>query len=305
MKPAAFDYVVPRTVAEAVDALGNGGGRAQVLAGGQSLILDMHLTRIRPDLLVDINRIPELDSMQVIDDTLRVGALIRHRVFESAESVPGPLGSLAARAVVNIAHPPIRSRGTMVGSFGWGHPASEWCAIAVALDAVVNLRGPDGPRTVPAKDYFLGPLRTARRPAELITSVQYPLLADTTGVGFIEHRRTHFCFAQVAVAAALTVHDGVIGQARIGLVNCADRPLRAHAAEQSLAGAEIGPPTDGYRLPEDHPFARAGRAAAEQDADPVAEPYAHLEYRRHAIAVVTARTLSQAANDHRARAGAR
>ncbi|MER8162080.1 FAD binding domain-containing protein [Streptomyces sp. NPDC094472] len=303
MKPAAFDYVLPRTVAEAVDALGNGGRKTQVLAGGQSLLLEMHLERIRPDLVVDINRIPELDDMQITDNVLQVGALIRHHAFESAQAVPGPLGSLFSLAVVNIAHPPIRSRGTMVGSFGWGHPASEWCAIAMALDADIRLQGPEGARTVAARDYFHGPLKTARRPGELITSVRYPLLAEHTGVGFIEHRRTHFCFAQVAVAAVLTAHDGVISEARIGLVNCADRPLRAHAAEQALTGVGIGPPTDGYRLPEDHPFTRAGRIAAEQDAAPLAEPYADLEYRRHAIAVVAARTLCQAANDHRSRVG--
>lgn len=300
MKPAAFDYTAPHSVSEAVDALDDG-RKAQVLAGGQSLLLEMHLERIRPDLVVDINRVPELDDMRVIDNTLQVGALIRHQVFESPQAVPGPLGSLFARAVVNIAHPPIRSRGTMVGSFGWGHPASEWCALAMALDADIQLRSAQGARTVAARDYFHGPLKTDRRPGELITSVRWPLLAEHTGVGFIEHRRTHFCFAQVAVAAILTVRDAAITEARIGLVNCADRPLRAHAAEQSLTGAELGPPTDGYLLPEDHPFARAGRIAAQQDADPVAEPYADLAYRRHAIAVVVARTLSQAANDHRAR----
>ncbi|MBL7498811.1 FAD binding domain-containing protein [Frankia sp. CNm7] len=304
MKPAAFDYVAPRTVAEAVDALGTGGRRAQVLAGGQSLILEMRLERIRPDLVVDINRIPALDELRVRDGTLRVGALVRHRAFESAHAVPGPLGALFARAVGNIAHPPIRARGTMVGSVAWAHPASEWCAIAVALDADVEMAGPRGARNLAAGDFFQGPLKTAGQPGELITSVRYPLLGDDTGVGFVEHRRTHFCFAQVAAAAALTARGGVISEARIGLVNCADRPLRAHAAEAALTGVEIGPPLDGYRLPENHPFARAGRIAAERDAAPVAEPYADLEYRGHAIAVVVARTLCQAASDQRSRARA-
>ncbi|MEU9290690.1 FAD binding domain-containing protein [Streptomyces sp. NPDC048275] len=304
MKPAAFDYVVPRTVQEAVDALGDTGRKAQVLAGGQSLILEMHLQRIRPDLVVDINRIAELDHMSVDDSTLRVGALIRHRVFESAEAVPGPLGTLLSRAVVNIAHPPIRSRGTMAGSFGWAHPASEWCAIGVALDAVVELRGPEGVREVAAGDYFHGPYQTARRPQELITSVRLPLLGDDTGVGFIEHRRTHFCFAQVAVAATLTVRDGVISEARIGLVNSADRPVRARAAEQTLIGAEVGSPPTGYRLPDNHPFARAGRIAADQDAAPLAEPFADVEYKRQAIAVLVGRTLSEAAADQRSRVAA-
>ncbi|MGC0318364.1 FAD binding domain-containing protein [Kitasatospora acidiphila] len=301
MKPAAFDYVVPRTVAEAVEVLGATGRKAQVLAGGQSLILEMHLQRIRPELVVDINRIAGLDQLSVDDNTLRVGALVRHGAFESARAVPGPLGALFARAVVNIAHPPIRSRGTMVGSFAWAHPASEWCAIGTALDADIELHGQAGRRVVAAGDYFHGPYRTARRPQELITAVRFPLLGDDTGVGFIEHRRTHFCFAQVAVAAALTVRDGVISEARIGLVNCADRPLRARAAEQALIGTEVGAPVGGYRLPDGHPFARAGRIAATQDAAPLAEPFADVEYKRHAIAVLVGRTLRQAANDQRSR----
>ncbi|SEE12178.1 carbon-monoxide dehydrogenase medium subunit [Streptomyces misionensis] len=305
MKPASFDYVVPHTVAEAVEALGGTGRKAQVLAGGQSLILEMHLQRIRPDLVVDINRIPELDRMSVEGDELRVGALIRHATFESADAVPGPLGTLLSRAVVNIAHPPIRSRGTMAGSFGWAHPASEWCAIGVALDATVEVTGPGGAREIAAGDYFLGPYRTARRPQELITAVRLPLLGENTGVGFIEHRRTHFCFAQVAVAAALTVTDGVLSDVRIGLVNSADRPVRARAAERSLLGAEIGPLPTAPRLPDDHPFARAGRVAAQEDAAPVAEPYADVEYKRQAIAVLVGRTLLEAAVDRCARLAAR
>ncbi|WP_225821696.1 FAD binding domain-containing protein [Streptomyces naphthomycinicus] len=305
MKPASFDYVVPRTVAEAVEALGDTGREAQVLAGGQSLILEMHLQRIRPGAVVDINRVPELDGMRVEGDELRVGALVRHAAFEPATAVPGPLGALLSRAVVNIAHPPIRSRGTMAGSFGWAHPASEWCAIGVALDATVEVTGPAGARDLPARDYFLGPHRTARRPQELITAVRLPLLGADTGVGFIEHRRTHFTFAQVAVAAALTVHDGVIVDARIGLVNAADRPVRAHAAERSLLGAETGRLPAGPRLPDGHPFALAGRIAAREDAAPVAQPYADVEYKRQAVAVLVGRTLLEAAADSHARLTAR
>jgi carbon-monoxide dehydrogenase medium subunit len=125
VKPAVFDYVVPRTVPEAVDALADTGRKAQVLAGGQSLILEMHLQRIRPGLIVDINRIAALDQMRVDGNAVHIGALIRHRAFESPQAVLGPLGTLFSLAVVNIAHPPIRTRGTMVGSLGWAHPASE------------------------------------------------------------------------------------------------------------------------------------------------------------------------------------
>ncbi|GAA0997371.1 xanthine dehydrogenase family protein subunit M [Acrocarpospora macrocephala] len=289
MKPARFEYTAPRTVPEALAALADTGRDVRVLAGGQSLLLEMRLQRLRPDLLVDINRIAGLDRLGVDDGMVEVGALVRHEVFDSPWAVPGPLGTLLSLAAPNIAHPPIRALGTMVGSLAWAHPASEWCAIAAALDAVIRLRGPEGAREVPARDWFRGPFETARRPGELLTSVRLPLLGEGTGVGFIEHRRTHFSFAQVGVAAALTVRDGVVVEARIGLANCADRPVRARAAEQALVGAEIGSTL----------FARAGRVAADQDAAPLAEPYADVEYRRHAIAVLVGRTLRQAAEGAR------
>ncbi|GAA3659271.1 xanthine dehydrogenase family protein subunit M [Nonomuraea antimicrobica] len=304
MKPAAFDYVAPRTLPETLEALADTERDVRVLAGGQSLILEMHLHRIRPDLVVDINGVAGLDRLSLDDGTVTVGALVRHGFFDSPQAVPGPLGRLCSLAAGNIAHPPIRARGTMAGSLAWAHPASEWCGVALALDAAVEVRSAGGTREIAARDYFRGPLRTARARDELITSVRLPLLSDDTGVGFVEHRRTHFCFAQVAVAAALTMRDGVIEEARIGLVNCADRPVRAHAAEQALVGVEPGSTGTGLRLPDGHPFARAGRIAAEQDAAPLPEPYADLEYRRNAIAVLVGRTLRQALADHREHNGA-
>jgi carbon-monoxide dehydrogenase medium subunit len=301
VKPATFDYVVANTVPEATAALADAGSQARVLAGGQSLILEMHLQRITPRLVVDINRIAGLDDLQAEEGVLHVGALVRHRVFEDPRSVAGPLGSLFAQAAENIAHPPIRARGTMVGSLSWAHPASEWCAIAVALDATIELHADGGARTIPAGDFFLGRHLTARRPEELVTAVHYPLLGVATGVAFVEHRRTHFSFAQTAVAAAITVHDGVISGVRIGLANCADRPVRARTAERSLLGLEVGAAVTGHRLPDSHPFAHAGRLAAEQDAEPFAEPYADLEYRRHCIAILVGRALRQAAGPTRER----
>jgi carbon-monoxide dehydrogenase medium subunit len=256
-------------------------------------------------VIVDINRIAGLGELRADVGTLHVGALVRHRAFEDPRSVPGPLGSLFAQAAEKIAHPPIRARGTMVGSLSWAHPASEWCAIAVALDADIELDGRAGPRKIPARDFFAGRHLTTRRPDELVTAVHYPLLGEQTGVAFVEHRRTHFSFAQSAVAASITVQDGVVSDVRIGLANCADRPVRARNAEHSLVGLKAGGAMTGSRLPDGHPFAQAGRIAAEHDAEPFAEPYADLEYRRNSIAVLVGRALRQAAGDRQARAAGR
>ena len=125
MKPAAFDYLAVHTPQEAVSALAENPEETRILAGGQSLVLDMNYRRERPARLVDINGVAELDRLEVSDKTLRVGALVRHRSFEEPV-VTGPLGRLLSRVSHYVAHPPIRTRGTMIGSLAYAHPAAEW-----------------------------------------------------------------------------------------------------------------------------------------------------------------------------------
>ncbi len=294
MKPAPFDYVAPTELSDAVTALAERPETARVLAGGQSLVLEMHYRRERPALLVDINNVRGLDAITVEGDALRVGALARHRAFETPSVAPGALGRLLSRVSPFIAHPPVRARGTMAGSLAWANPASEWCATAVALDAAIELTGPVGSRTVAAGDFFLGPFHTARQPDEILTSVRLPLLpgpgpgaeADAVGVGFCEQHRTHASFAQVAVVAVLTVRDSVITGARLGLAGAADRPVRAHEAERHLVGREAEPAV----------FARAAELTVAAAA-PLPEPHAGVEYKRHAVGVLIRRALAQARED--------
>jgi aerobic carbon-monoxide dehydrogenase medium subunit len=292
MKPAPFDYAAPTELSDAVMALAERPESARVLAGGQSLVLDMHYRRERPALLVDINNVRGLDAVRVEDDAVRVGALVRHRAFETPAVAPGALGRLLSRVSPFIAHPPVRARGTMAGSLAWANPVSEWCATAIALDAGIELTGPMGSRVVAAGDFFLGPFRTVRQPDEILTSVRLSLLpragaeAGTVGVGFCEQHRTHASFAQVAAVAVLTLRSGVIAEARLGLAGAADRPVRAHEAERHLLGREAEPAV----------FAQAAELAA-AGADPLPEPHAGVEYKRHAVGVLVRRALAQARED--------
>lgn len=289
MKPAAFDYRAARTPEEAVNLLAEADRDARVLAGGQSLVLDMNLRRSRPDLLVDINRSDGLDELTVEGDALRVGALVRHRTFEGS-TVPGPLGNLLSLVSRHIAHPPVRARGTMAGSLAYAHPAAEWPAVATALDAEIEVLGTTGPRSVHAADFFRGPFTTDLRTGELITEVRLPLLADHTGVGFVEQRRTHASFAMAAAVATLTVRDDSVTDARIGLANAADGPLRTPLAEQALIG----------EMTTDEAFAAAGDLAA-RACDPRPEPYCSPEYRRDIVTVLVRRALEQALADAQGR----
>jgi aerobic carbon-monoxide dehydrogenase medium subunit len=283
VKPAAFDYLVADSPDEVVVALAD--GDTHVLAGGQSLVLEMNFRTRRPRRLVDINRVAGFDRLDHDDETLRVGPLVRHRAFES-DAVPGPLGVLLRRVVHHIAHPPIRARGTMLGSLAYAHPAAEWPAVAAAMDADFELAGPRGRRVLRAAEFFTGPFTTARRADELLAEVRLPLLPPECAVGFAEHRRTHASFAQLAALAAVTVTNGRVVSASIGLVNAADRPVRARAAEAAL----IGRPLD------DDAIAAAARAAADDDADPRPAPYSDVAYQRHAVAVLTGRALTEARN---------
>jgi carbon-monoxide dehydrogenase medium subunit len=275
VKPAPFEYRRPGSTGEAAELLAEHGDDARVLAGGQSLMLELNYRRIQPRVLVDINRVAELDRLERGGGALRVGALTRHARFERL-SGDDPLERLLTLVSRSIAHPPIRNRGTMVGSLAYAHPAGEWPMVAVALDAELTLLSAAGTRAVPAGSFFAGAFRTERRPEEVITEVALPMLPPTARIGFVEHRRTQASFALVA---AVVVLDGD-NDARIAVAGAADTPLRAQAAEKVLAGGGS--------------FSEAAAAASAQSR-PVGEPHCSSDYRRHVVEVVVRRALEQAA----------
>ena len=292
MKPAPFEYLAPDSVEEAVATLAERGPEAAVLAGGQSLVIDLRYRRARPAVVLDINRIAALSELAARDGSVHIGALVRHAELEKAhfgsagkpDGTPGdPLAELFRLVAPHVAQPPIRARGTFAGSLAWAHPAAEWGALAAALGAEVELTGHAGQRRVPARLWFRGPFTTARRPDELVTGVRLPLLAPHTVVRFAEHRRTHGSFALAAAVVAVRQAEGRVEWARIGLANAADVPLRALAAEEVLLGHRPSPE-----------LLREAAAQAGAAADPVAEPYASVAYRRHVLKVLVRRCLTQA-----------
>ncbi|MEV4350628.1 FAD binding domain-containing protein [Actinoplanes sp. NPDC049596] len=222
-----MDYLRAENVTEVLTALAD--GRTAVLAGGQSLT-------VLPRRVVDINQVADFDVLAEVDGAWRVGPLVRHRTFET-DVVGGALGDLLRVVVQHIGHPPIRARGTMLGSLAYAHPAAEWPVAAVILDATLELAGPHGRRRVPAAQFFTGPGTTVRRPDELLAAVHLPLLPSGTGAGYAEDRRGPGIWADAATMAAVTVTDGVVTAAAIGLVNAGPCPVRAHTAEKTLIGS--------------------------------------------------------------------
>jgi carbon-monoxide dehydrogenase medium subunit len=279
--PAALEYVAARSSGEVLTALAD--GDTWVLAGGQSLVLDVTTGDARPRRLVDINRVAEFDALAEVDGMVRVAPLVRHRAFES-DAVGGALGDLLRTIVCHIGHPPIRARGTMLGSLAYAHPAAEWPVVATMLEAQIDLAGPDGRRTVAGEHFFTGPFTTVRRPEELLAEVRLPVLPAGTGAGFAEHRRTDAKFAEVAAMAAVTVTDGTVSAAAIGLVNAGPCPVRARAAERALIGTVFS----------DAAITAAAETAAGLDAKPDRRPGDDRRDLRDAVTILTRRALTQA-----------
>ncbi|PZH06825.1 carbon monoxide dehydrogenase [Streptomyces sp. NTH33] len=295
MKPAPFEYAAVGSREEALRELAAAPETTRVLAGGQSLVLEMNHRAVRPARLVDINPVAGFDRLRISRTPgtgawLRVGPLVRHRAFERPVEA-GPLGRLLARTAHFVAHPPIRARGTMLGSLAYAHPTAEWPTLAVALDAEVDLARVHDSRTLPAEEFLTGAFSTALAPGELLVRARFPLLPAATGVAFVEHRRTGASFAQLSVAAALLVEEGVVVDARLGLAGAAARPVRARDAERVLVG----------RPPNEQVITAAAAAASAYVADPPADPpagaHAAAAYRRHAVRVLVRRALGQALDD--------
>ena len=228
MKPAPFEYCAPSSVEEALPLLGPD---STVLAGGQSLVPLLNLRLARPEFVVDINGITELDYIRHGDGALRIGAMTRQVALERSDLVRRSW-PLLHKAIRLVGHSQIRSRGTVGGSVAHADPAAELPVALTALGARFQLRSAGGTRSVEASEFFLGPLYTVREPDELLVVIEVPEQPDGAGSGFAEHARTHGDFA-TAGAAAVVAPDGSAG---IVLLGAGPMPVRAEAAERALAG---------------------------------------------------------------------
>ena len=234
MKPPPFQYAAPTSVAEAVELLGaHADDDARALAGGQSLVPLMNFRLAQPSYLIDLRRIEELTRIRTEGDTLVIGAMVRQSHAEHAPEV-ALLAPLLAEALGYVAHPPIRNSGTVGGSIAHADPAAELPAVAVALEAELVVVGPQGTRTIPAAEFFLGQFSTAIEADEILTEVRVPRREG--GHAFVEFARTHGNFALVGVASVIEMDGDTVARASIAMSGVAPAPVRAIAAERALTG---------------------------------------------------------------------
>jgi aerobic carbon-monoxide dehydrogenase medium subunit len=289
MKPPPFDYAVPESVDEAIQLLGENPDGTSLLAGGQSLIPVLNMRLAQPELIVDLNRVRRLDSIEETPGGgLRFGSMVRQRRLETEPIVRErvPIMRAAAR---QIAHLPIRSRGTVGGSIAHADPAAELPATVSVLDARLVIRGAEGEREVPAGDFFVGPLTTAIEPGELLVGVEVQPPPPGTGSAFLEVARTHGAFALTAVAAVLGLDsDGKVAQIRLGLAGVGGVPYRPAWLDDAAMGES----------PSDELFRRIGERVRDE-VEPFDDIHASADYRKRVAGVLVARALTAAMQDAR------
>ncbi len=280
MKPAPFEYFDPRELDEALERIESFGDEAKVLAGGQSLMPMLNLRLARPAAIIDINRLPGLDTFTPADGTLRLGALVRQRSLERWASSHHPLLAAALRLV---GHSAIRNRGTVAGNIAHADPASELPALLLCLDGAVVVRSRAGTRQIAAGDFFQGPLMTALRSDELVTETRWRLPDPGMGWGFHEVARRHGDFALVGAVAVITCHGGRIASARLAIFGAGSSAVRAPAAERALTG-QVPSPT----------LLDEAAAAVSEGLDPQSDLHASAAYRRRVAGTLAARALTDA-----------
>lgn len=233
MKAPAVEIARPATLDEAL-ALLAGTEDAQVLAGGQSLVVSLNMRLSAPALLVDINHIPGLDGIGRDGDEIVIGPTVRHAGLAASDLVAREV-PLLATAIAHVAHPAVRNRGTICGSLAYADPAAELPAAAVALDARLELRSVRGTRVVAARDFFRGLFETDRAPDEMISAARFPVARPGEVFGFDEVTRRHGDFAIVGMAARGRASDGRLAALTLVVFASEPAPLLCAGLEASLA----------------------------------------------------------------------
>lgn len=239
MKASGFAYFRANSVGDAVAAFRNCEGEARYLAGGQSLLASMNLRLQAPELLIDIAHIGELRGIEIRGSEVRIGSLTRHAEVLSSPIIAARVPLLAAAAPW-VAHPAIRNKGTMGGSIALADPASEFPAVALALNARVELHNGDRVRFVDADDFFLDLYETAAEPDEILAAVWFPISGPNARSCFDELARRRGDYAVVGVAIAANFRAEIVEDIRIVFLSVGPTPQRAQRAEAALKGTALG-----------------------------------------------------------------
>jgi len=295
VKPASFDYHRPGTIEDAVTLLaelGDLGDGAKILAGGQSLVPMLSMRLAYFDHLIDVSRLGELQGIDRTGQELWIGAgTTDAKVGADAQvrqAVP-----LLTKVTPFVGHFQIRNRGTLGGSIAHADAAGEYPAVALALDAVMEVLSPRGRREIAATDFFAGLWETTMEPDEVLTGVRFPVWNGRSGFSVHEFSRRHGDFAIAGALVAVELDDDDrVSRCGIGLLGLGSTPRRATAAEAAVIGKPVS-----ELVPEE-----IGRAAMSGLDDVRSDLQGSASYRTRVGATMAARAWNEAINEARAEA---
>lgn len=283
MKAAAFDYVKPKALHEALSLLEEAGEDARLIAGGQTLLATLNMRLSEPSILIDITDIAELKGISVVGDSLRIGALVTHTEIEDSELVAKHAPLLKA-AAPHIAHRAIRNLGTWGGSLAYGDPAAEWPACSLTLRATMIIHGPAGERRISAKDFFIDLYTTSLEPDEILVATEIPLASKQEVFYFHELARRHGDYAVAGLAAVAQKQGDVLTNCAFTFFSVGATPVMATAAQDLVDGKKLN----------DELITQAV-AAARNEIEAIADITNSAEAKQHLIGVLLERGLKHMA----------
>lgn len=277
-----FDFHEPASVGEACEILETYGPKAQLMAGGTDLMVNMKKKVISPDHVVSLEQIADMQDVEEKDDRILIGARYTVSGLTVNPLVMQNLGALCAGAKA-LGSPLVRNRATIGGNIGSARPAADLPPSLIAYGATAKLVSRKGIRDIALGDFFKGPGFTALRPDEVLTHIHVPKLRDGEGAGYINIGVRKSCDCNIATVASFIALDssGSIKKARIVMGSVGPTFMRANTAETVLIGQK----------PDEAVFLKAGEAAS-GDCTPIDDFRGAASYRRALVNVLTQRTLT-------------
>jgi carbon-monoxide dehydrogenase medium subunit len=282
MVPGAFEYFAPRSLPEAVKFLSEHRDDVKVLSGGQSLLPLMKMRLAKPAYIVDIGRVPGLDNITEDGNHFVLGALVTHAQIENSHLLKSKC-PLLPQTATTIADVQVRNRGTIGGSVAHADPAGDWPAAVVALDAEIEIFGPNGERWVNCDEFFLGLLMSVLEPDEIVTAIKVPV-TGTDKTAYLKAAPRSSGFAVVGVAVRLAIDSaGNCSRAAIGITGVTDKAYRPERVEQMLTGKRL-----------DSVIIQQAAAEACRNVEPIEDINGSAEYRKQLTEVYVARAIETA-----------
>jgi carbon-monoxide dehydrogenase medium subunit len=284
MISGSFEYFAPTALDEALSLLQEHGDDAKVLAGGHSLIPTMKLRLAEPAVIIDIGRIGGLKGISESGGKLVIGALTTHHELESSDLVQQKV-PLLAQTAAEIGDVQVRNKGTIGGSLAHADPAADWPAAILALDADIQIAGPNGERTVKATDFFQGLYETDLGDDEILTAIHVSIPDANTKGTYLKLHQVASGFALAGVAVVLTKSGDTCQSVAVGITGVSDAPYRASGVESDLTGAAL--------------TAENIAAAAEKAVDGIdalEDIHASQAYRQNLAQVYTRRAIESTAS---------